>query len=126
MTEAAINVVVGPEPVEEAVAPAGHYYSTVKDRRILIKEINEGQSLMLGGYLRQINGPVDFESIMDIFGKLFLLLEHLIVEPEDMKWLEEQVLVGAVEVKDFAGIFHSRAKADSKGPAAVKKPRRGK
>ena len=112
------------EPIEED-APAGHYYVTIKGRRILIKDINEAQSLMLGGYLKQINGEVNFDLVMDIFGKLFILMDNLVVNKDDMKWLEEKILTTEILIGDFATIFHSHAPVVPK-VAAPKKPRRGK
>ena len=122
-TAETVNVVDGPEPVE-VPAPPGHYYATVKGRRILIKDINEAQSMVLGGFLRQINNPVDFEQIMGIFGKLMLLLDNLVVDRNDMAWLEERILVGEIAVADFAAVFHSHTVKTE--PAPAKKPRRGK
>lgn len=122
--ESAVTVnVVGEEKIE-AAAPPGHYYTTVKDRRILIKDINEAQSMVLGGYMRQINGKVDWDKVMGIFGKLMLLLENLIVDPKDMEWLEEQIMLDNIGVADFAAVFHSHRTESV--PVPVKKPRRGK
>ena len=123
MTEATVNVEIGEERLE-VPAPAGHYYATVKERRLLIKDINEAQNMLLGGYLRQINGPVNYEIIMDIFGKLFLLMDNLVVDKDDMKWLEDQILVGNIMIADFAAIFHAHT-TETK-PVPAKKPRRGK
>lgn len=125
MTDA-MNVVIGDGVIAaEEVAPSGHYFAVMKERRILIKNINPAQSMVLGGYLRQIKGEVDYDKITGIFGKLMQLVENLIVRPEDIEWLETQILNGIVDVEDFAGIFHSRTDSDTK-PVAVKKPRRGK
>lgn len=110
--------------IEEPTAPAGHYYAEIKGRRILIKDINEAQSMVLGGFLRQIGSTVDFDLIMGIFGKLMLLLDNLIVDKADMAWLEERILVGEVSVEDFAAVFHSHTTEPK--PVAAKKPRRGK
>jgi len=112
------------EPTVEPVAPAGHYYATIKSRHVLIKDINEAQSMVLGGYLRQINGVVDYDLVMGIFGKLMLLLDNLVVDPADMAWMEEQILLGEIGIADFAAVFHSHT-AETK-PVAAKKPRRGK
>ena len=112
------------EEVTEPVAPPGHYYSLIKGRRILIKDINEAQSMILGGYLRQINGVVNFDLVMEIFGKLCKLLDNLVATREDMAWLEDQILEGNIEIADFAAVFHSHTRETK--PVAAKKPRRGK
>lgn len=105
-------------------APPGHYYVIIKDHKMLVKEINEAQSMVLGGYLRQMRGTVDFDKITDIFGKLMQLIENLIPSKEDMDWLESEILDGRIEVADFAEIFHSHTTTTK--PVAAKKPRRGK
>lgn len=102
----------------------GYYYAEIKGRRVLIKDINEAQSMVLGGFLRQIGGTVDFDQVMAIFGKLMLLLDNLIVDKADMAWLEERILVGEIAIEDFAAVFHSHT-TETK-PVAAKKPRRGK
>lgn len=120
-----VNVVNGPKPIADLPTPAaGYYYATIKDRHILIKDINEAQSMVLGGYLRQITGAVNFELIMGIFGKLMLLLDNLVVNKEDMAWLEERILMDEIGVADFAAVFHSHTTEPK--PVAAKKPRRGK
>lgn len=118
------DAVEAAETVTEVKPPAGHYYATMKDRKILVKDINPAQSMVLGGYLRQIKGEVDYDKITDIFGKLMQLVENLIVEKADLDWLESLILDGELDVPDFATIFHSHTGNDK--PVAVKKPRRGK
>lgn len=125
MTDATVNIDIGPEPLTEEKAPEGHYFVAMKDRRILVKNINPAQSMVLGGYQRQINGEVNYDKITDIFGKIMQLVENLIVKPEDLAFLETKILDGEILIEDFAQIFHSHATGDTK-PVAAKKPRRGK
>src|SRR5215510_8429765 len=110
--------------VEVPEAPAGHYYAVFQDRHILVRNINPAQSMVLGGFLRQIKSEIDYDKVMDIFGKLMLLVENLIVLSEDVDWFVEQIMANKMDVADFAEIFHSHTAEKSEVP--VRKPRRGK
>lgn len=108
---------------DEPKAPAGHYYATMKDRRILVKNINTAQSMVLGGMLRQLNDPRSVEDYMGMFGKLMRLVESLLPDAADLKWLESGILAGEVDVADFAVIFLPMA--EDAAPAKKRTPRRG-
>lgn len=122
MTDAIESEATEPKP------PAGHYYATVKDRRIVVKDINPAQSMILGGMKRQLrNGLTDNDSGLDMLGKMMFLFDALIPGQEDRDWLEERMISGEIDVEDFAAIFSGDpVKAEAKGAASKLKPRRGK
>lgn len=108
----------------EPEAPEGHYWASIHDRSILVKNLSSGQSLALGGMLRRIRSD-DYSTSLEVLGKLQLLLEALIVRPEDQAWLEEQMITDGIALEDFAFVF--RGKADTVAqPEPAKKPRRGR
>lgn len=101
MTDTVDETVAADEPK----APAGHYYVTMKDRRILVKSINTAQSMILGGMFRQLQGDSGVDDYLGMFGKLMRLVESLLPQAADMAWLEERILAGELDVGDFAMIF---------------------
>lgn len=105
-------------------APTGYYYATIKGKDILVKNINEAQSMVLGGMLRDINQGPSGQQIMAIFGKLMALLNALITLDEQREWLEDQILIGNIEIGDFATVFKAQGKTDT--PAVKAKPRRAR
>lgn len=107
----------------EPKAPAGHYYATMKDRRILVRNINTAQSMLLGGMFRQLNDPKSVEDYMGMFGKLMRLVESLLPDAADLTWLENGILAGELDVPDFAMIF--LPVAEETVPAKKRTPRRG-
>src|SRR5687767_9930152 len=119
MTDDAVTVAV-----DETPAPAGHYYVTVKERRILVKEINPAQQMVLGGFFRQMHTGTDVEGILSIFGKIMYLVEALIPQPEDIEWLEEGILNGTIDVPDFALLFLPVTTGETKKKPI--RPRRGR
>lgn len=90
---------------EEPKAPAGHYYATMKGRRILVKNINTAQTMLISGMIRQVNNPRGVDEFVALFGKLMRLVESLIPEPDDLRWLEDGILEGVIDVEDFAMVF---------------------
>lgn len=120
MTDTKDEVVVADEPK----APAGHYYATMKERRMLVKNINTAQSMLLGGMLRQIDNPRNVADYMSLFGKLMRMVESLLPNAEDMTWLESGILDGDIDVSDFAMIFLPAAEEEAKPKQRA--PRRGK
>lgn len=105
-------------------APEGHYYVTVKDRRILVKEINPAQQMVLGGFFRQMHSGTDIEGVLGIFGKIMYLVESLIPRPDDIAWLENGIINGTIDVPDFALLFLPVTTAETKKKPV--RPRRGK
>lgn len=109
---------------EQEKAPAGHYYATMKERRILVKNINTAQSMLLGGMMRQIDNPRSVEDYMTLFGKLMRMVESLLPDPADLEWLEDSILDGVLDVSDFAVIF--LPVGEEAEPPKKRAPRRGK
>ena len=109
---------------EEPKAPAGHYYATMKERRILVKNINTAQSMLLGGMMRQIDNPRNVEDYLVLFGKLMRMVESLLPVKEDLAWLEDGILAGDIDVSDFAVIFLPLSEEEA--PPTKRAPRRGK
>jgi len=111
-------------PVIEEAAPAGHYYAQMRGRRMLIKNINSAQSMVLSGYFRKADGPVTWEILMGIYANVMLLLDSLIVDKADMAWIEQQIMSGQLVLEDLAGVFSAHETVEVK--PAPKKPHRGK
>lgn len=109
---------------DEPKAPAGHYYATMKDRRILVKNINTAQSMLLGGMFRQLNDNRTVDDYLGLFGKLMRLVESLVAVPEDLVWLENGILAGELDVQDFAAIFLPHGEEEA--PAKKRPVRRGR
>lgn len=104
-------------------APDGHYWATMKGRRVLVADLTAGQALVLGGLIRQEKNS-DLDSNFAALGKLMMLFDTLIVRAEDREWLETGILKGEVDVQDFSFVFLG---VETPAPAAKpKKPRRGK
>lgn len=113
------------EVVTEPAAPAGHYYVTMKDRRILVKNINTAQSMLLGGLFRQIGNPRGPEDSLLLLGKLMRMVESLLPDAADLAWLENGILDGVLDVADFAIMFLPQS-PENEGKPQRKAPRRGK
>lgn len=116
--------VAGIDTAEESPVPEGHYYAELLGRKILVKEINSAQAMMLGTIYRSL----DRDSIEDglaALGRLGTLFEALIVTAKDRDFLEEAILRGQAELSDFAGIFRA-SKKDMTPTTGPKKPRRGR
>lgn len=109
---------------DEPQAPAGHYYAMMKDRRILVKNINTAQSMLLGGMFRQLNDNRTIGDYLGLFGKLMRLVESLVAVPEDLVWLENGILAGELDVQDFAAIFLPHGEEEA--PAKKRPVRRGR
>lgn len=117
--------VQGTAAVDEAPEAApGHHYVTFKDRRILVKSINTAQNMVLGGLLRNLDGPRTTEEYLQILGKLMRLLESLLTVEADRKWLEDGILDGVLDIEDFAVVFLPVAE-ESNAPKKTRRPRRG-
>jgi hypothetical protein len=98
----------------------------IKGRDITVRAMNPAQTMVLGGLLRRArNGTLfpDEKSILDVFGKVFALIESLIVHAADTSWLEGEILGGRLEIEDFAGIL---SVTTDDAPAEKKKPRRAR
>lgn len=108
------------ENSSEEQAPDGHYWTMIKDRRILVADLSPGQAMVLGGLWRKSKNA-DFDGNVDIFGKLMTLFETLVVRQEDREWLEEGILRGEIQVQDFANVFLGEAR-----PVASDKPAKPK
>lgn len=121
MTDETVNVHFGDEPIAEAPAPKGQYYSTIKGRRILVKHVNEAQSMVLGGLFRQTEGASGIGEVLAILGKIMRLVEALIPNRADIDWLEGMIIDGDIKVEDFATIFVTVEAAEKK----KRVPRRG-
>lgn len=119
MTDTTEAAVVDTEPK----APAGHYYVTMKGRRILVKNINTAQTMLIGGMIRQVGNPRSVDDYIAMFGKLMRLVESLIPEPDDIRWLEDGILDGSVDVDDFAMVFLPMT--EEKAPKPKRAARRG-
>lgn len=117
--------VVSAEGSDVPEAPSGHYYASLLGRKILVKEINAAQSMMLGTIYRNL-GRNGIEDGLSALGRLGTLFEALIALPHDRDFLEEAILRGKVELADFAGIFKAAEKDMVEEPVAPKKPRRGR
>lgn len=107
----------------EPVIPDNHYMTFIHGRGILVKNINEAQSMVLGGILRSIEKGASDDTIFSMFGKLMRLLESLIVRDDDREWLEDEILAGNVLLSDFAAIF---SRVASTGEPKKAKPRRAR
>lgn len=108
-------------------APKGHYYATIGDRRVLVKNLNPGQAMVLGGLLNQINKLGTYADNMAILGKLMRLFNALIVEQSDREWIEGAILDGSLVVENFAQVFVGEEDEQEQSPSAEKKrPRRGR
>lgn len=118
------DIVDAAVPGEEPKAPAGHYYVTMKDRRVLVKEINIAQNMVLGGIFRKNGETQTIEQNLDTLGKLMRLVEALIPNQEDIDWMESGILDGKLDVPDFAVIF--MPVTDGGAPAKKRQPRRGR
>lgn len=105
-------------------APDGHYFATLKDRQILVREMNPAQHMVLGGLFRQTYTVTSAKEMLPLFGKIMRLVESLIPRKEDMEWLEAGILDGEIDVPDFALIF---LPASGEAPAKKKAtPRRAR
>lgn len=109
---------------EEPKAPAGHYYVTMKDRRILVKNINTAQSMLLGGMFRQLDDPRSVEESLLLMGKLMRMIESLLPDAADLAWLENGILDGVLDVSDFAVVFLPQSVEEPK--PKPKRPTRGR
>jgi len=107
-------------------APPGHYYAELKGRSILVKEINDAQSMMLGTIYRNLKNVAEYGAALDALGRIGTLFEALIVTAEDRYFLEEAILRGELEIADFASVFVTLKKKEAAAPAAPKRPRRGR
>lgn len=109
-------------PEEEA--PAGHYFAKVKGHRVLVKELSAGQSIVLGGMMRDMRGnSISSDMTLDTLGKMMALLKSLLPVKADQDYLEDGIIDESIKLEDFAFIFVSAPKPAASGPA--KKPRRG-
>lgn len=106
-------------------APSGHYYAKMKQRWVLVRDINPAQAMLLGGMVRSSKNA-GFEANFDTLGKLMKLFQVLIADAGDREWLEEGILTGEVDVADFAQIWLGNPEAVEVKPVAPKKPRRGR
>ena len=111
---------------EEESAPEGHYWADIKERRVLVKNLTPAQAMALGGMMQRTRGPegADYATNLGILGKLQLLLENLIVRPEDRDWLEMGIIADTIKIEDFRFVFVGRDLEAAKKPA--KKPSRGR
>lgn len=109
---------------EEPKAAPGHHYVTFKERRILVKSINTAQNMVLGGLLRNLDQPRTNEEYLQILGKLMRLVESLLPDEQDKKWLEDGILDGVLDIEDFAVIFLPVVE-ESSTPKKTRRPRRG-
>lgn len=117
--------VTGVVEADETSAPEGHYYAELLGRRILVKEINAAQSMMLGTIYRNL-GRGGIEDGLATLGRLGTLFEALIALAPDRDFLEDAILRGEVELIDFAGIFKAAERDMTEPDPVPQKPRRGR
>lgn len=115
--------VTGTEAEEQL--PEGQYYASLLGRKILVKQINEAQSIVLGTIYRNLSEIHEMGEALKALGRIGRLFEALIVKAEDHEFLEDKILAGELELADFAAIFlpTTQEKAPTTGP---KKPRRAR
>lgn len=109
---------------EDPKAPPKHHYVTFKDRRMLVKSISTAQNMVLGGLLRNLDEKQTQEAYLTILGKLMRLVESLLPDADDKKWLEGGILDGVLDIGDFAVIFLPVIE-EGAAPKKARRPRRG-
>lgn len=115
--------VTGAENEEQL--PEGQYYASLLGRQILVKQINEAQSIVLGTIYRNLSEIDKMDEALKALGRIGRLFEALIVNKADHDFLEDAILAGELELADFAKIFMPVTVAAPKnGPKA--KPRRAR
>lgn len=108
----------------QKAAPDGHYWATIKDREMLIKETTAGQQMVLAAMIRDAKtGTLEYN--LASLGKMMTLLRTLI--PADQhEWLEDGILADRIGIEDFAFVFAARTPAPAPATGPPAKPRRGR
>lgn len=106
--------------------PPGHYLVPIQNRDILVKDLNPAQAMLVSSLIAQAKGVTTFDNQTMVFEKMFRLIRTLIVNPEDLEFLEAGILDGVIEIADFAVVFIGNPNPEETPEQPKMKPRRGR
>ena len=99
----------------------------VKDRNIVVRQLNDAQLLLLGREARLASREdTDQSRWVASVGRIFDLLESAVVQEEDREYLMDLTVAGDLELKDLMGFVTAFADDQEKprvrrGRAATKR-----
>jgi len=115
------------------MADKGIFELTIKGRAMRFHPSSEGQLMMLQRVLTRLESQFDASTdtktrrdLAERIGKTILdIVETKFVDPEDRDWVEEQMLLGNIDIPDIMPVFANGAMkpkpAPDDAPPPVKK-----
>jgi hypothetical protein len=87
----------------------------VKDRNIVVRQLNDAQLLLLGREARlAAKEDTDQNRRLASVGRIFDLLESAVVQEEDREYLMDLTVKGDLELKDMLGFITAFGEGEQK------------